>query len=327
MSTLRVPMNIVTGFLGSGKTTLLTRLIQHGIEGKRLALVINEIGEVNIDGQILKTLSTGSVEIKELSSGCLCCSIRGEFQEAIDEIIYEGKPDLFVIETTGVADPVPLLLMALDHPGLMLDAVITVVDVGNIRHVLKEVFAAQVQIAEADFLLLNKIDLVSEKQVRQVERLLRARNHRARMIRTVNCQVNPSFLFGTGLTRTEEEIEHFVKGQTVDSLHHHHEHLEVDEIESFLLKSEVPLSYERVTEFLERLPKEVYRAKGSLLMRGESFPRLINGVSGRYNWEDITLTQNHNCVSQLVLIGKGIGRLEESLAEAFQRCEGAGSDE
>ena len=141
-----VAVDIVTGFLGSGKTTLLSHVLAHGLKGKPVAVVMNEIGEVGIDGRVVTGLNYVE-KMVELSSGCICCSIdEYRFDLAIQELIETVHPHLIIIESTGLADPDPLTYRV-KAAGLKLDAVITVVDAANVERFVKETEVATAQIA------------------------------------------------------------------------------------------------------------------------------------------------------------------------------------
>src|SRR2546428_8692654 len=166
-----VAVDILTGFLGSGKTTLLRHVLDYGLSGKPVAIVMNEIGEVGIDGRVVTGLSAVE-KMVELSSGCICCQIDDyQFDLAIQEIIETAKPHLIIIESTGLADPDPLAYRV-KSAGLGLDAVITVVDAANVGRHLAETKVARAQIEAADFLVVNKLDLIDAPAVARLERRL-----------------------------------------------------------------------------------------------------------------------------------------------------------
>src|SRR2546430_2990016 len=164
-----VAVDILTGFLGSGKTTLLRHVLEHGLRGKPIAVIMNEIGEVGIDGKVVTGLANVE-KMVELTSGCICCSIDDyRFDLAIQEIIGTAQPHLVIIESTRLADPDPLAYRV-KNAGLGLDAVITLVDAANVERHLAETEVARAQIEAADFLVVNKLDLVDEAAVARLER-------------------------------------------------------------------------------------------------------------------------------------------------------------
>src|SRR5690242_20595852 len=242
-----VAVDILTGFLGSGKTTLLRHVLDHGLKGKPVAVVMNEIGEVGIDGRVVTGLSNVE-KMVELSSGCICCTIdEYRFDLAIQEIVETVKPHVIVIESTGLADPEPLAYRV-KAAGLGLDAVITVVDAANVDRHLAEADVAAAQIAAADFLVVNKLDLVDDRTVATLQKRLARRNPRAERFRTVRGAIDSELLFATGVATYRE------RARATSS------HLGSDGIASFVYRSPRPLDHDRFVRVLERLPRDVLRA-------------------------------------------------------------------
>src|SRR6266446_1249914 len=191
-----VAVDILTGFLGSGKTTLLRHVLEHGLRGKPVAVIMNEIGEIGIDGKVVTGLANVE-KMVELTSGCICCSIDDyRFDLAIQEIIDTAQPHLVIIESTGLADPEPLAYRV-KNAGLGLDAVITVVDAANVERHLQETEVARAQIEAADFLVVNKLDLVDAPAVARLERRLAKLNPRAERMKTVRGALDSDVLFAT----------------------------------------------------------------------------------------------------------------------------------
>ena len=195
---MRHPATILTGFLGSGKTTLLNRILE-GTPDKKIAVIINEFGEVGIDHQLVER---SDEEIIELNNGCLCCTVRGDLIRMVDDIFsrYQNINHV-VIETTGLADPGPVIqsFMVDDRmqSQLLLDVIVTTVDC---RHIWTQLASheAQEQIAFADVILLNKIDLVTQEEVDLVERKVRSMNRFARIHRTEQSAVALDRILGVG---------------------------------------------------------------------------------------------------------------------------------
>src|SRR5438093_5763052 len=198
-----VAVDILTGFLGSGKTTLLRHVLEHGLRGKPVAVIMNEIGEVGIDGKVVTGLANVE-KMVELTSGCICCSIDDyRFDLAIQEIIETAKPHLIIIESTGLADPEPLAYRV-KNAGLGLDAIITVVDAANVERQLREAEVTRAQIEAADFLVVNKLDLVDPATLARVEKRLRRLNRRAERLTTVRGALDSEVLFATGVATYRE---------------------------------------------------------------------------------------------------------------------------
>ena len=305
-----VAVDIVTGFLGSGKTTLLSHVLEHGLKGKPVAVVMNEIGEVGIDGRVVTGLNYVE-KMVELSSGCICCSIEEyRFDLAIQELIETVHPHLIIIESTGLADPEPLAYRV-KSAGLNLDAVITVVDALNIERFLKEAEVATAQIAAADFLVVNKIDLVEAREVARVKRRLARLNGRALQFESVRGAIDSDVLFATGVASYRERA-----GQERATS----EHLHRDGFESFLYRSGNVLDQPAFERFLERLPAEVIRAKGLVRLAGRDWHCLFNVTCGRSElaWLKLPADQTEN---QAVFIGRDIARHRVPVLDALRRCE------
>jgi G3E family GTPase len=223
-----LPVTIITGFLGSGKTTLLNHILTNQ-QGLKTAVLVNEFGEIGIDNElIVKTDEDGT--LVELSNGCICCTINEDLMNAVYKVLErEDKVDYLVVETTGLADPLPVALTFLGselRDMTRLDSIITVVDSENFSLDLFNSQAAESQIAYGDIILLNKSDLVSEDTLDQLELRIRDLKDGARILRTTKGNVPLSLLLSVGLFESDRYYEPKDKAQDAGHNHDHagHDH-------------------------------------------------------------------------------------------------------
>ncbi|PRQ50545.1 putative cobalamin (vitamin B12) biosynthesis CobW [Rosa chinensis] len=234
----RIPATIITGFLGSGKTTLLNHILTAD-HGKRIAVIENEYGEVDIDGSLVAAKSAGAEDIVMLNNGCLCCTVRGDLVRMISDLVNKkkGRFDHIVIETTGLANPAPIIqtFYAEDQifNDVKLDGVVTLVDAKHARLHLDEVKAEGVvneaveQIAYADRIIVNKTDLVGESDIASLVQRIRNINGMAQLKRTEFGKVNLDYVLGIGgfdLERIESAIDAEAEKEDHDHHHDHHDH-------------------------------------------------------------------------------------------------------
>lgn len=290
----KVPVSIITGYLGSGKTTLLKKIIDD--TDRKIAVLMNEFGEIGVDTKVVKGKD---VDIMEMLGGCVCCSLTGELNGAIAEILDRVGPDMIVIETTGVAEPDALITNLDGLKGVRLDSVITVVDADAVVKFPNMGHTGIVQIECADVILLNKIDLVSADQMAAIEDAIARMNPRARIFRTAYSNLDTRVLFGLEVER---------------SIRPHEEH-DVSDIDSFVYKSMMSHDRASFVKFVEGMPKGVYRSKGHI-----NFPtglHFFNFVNGRYDLEKTDMMDD----TQIVFIGHGINREKEAILRGISSCQ------
>ncbi|KYC43033.1 cobalamin biosynthesis protein CobW [Scytonema hofmannii PCC 7110] len=313
-----MPVTIITGFLGSGKTTLLNQILNTK-QDLKVAVLVNEFGDINIDSQLLVSLEQDMVE---LSNGCICCTINDSLVDAVYRVLErEDRIDYLVIETTGVADPLPIILTFLGtelRDLTNLDSIITVVDAEGFDSNHFDSEAALKQITYGDIILLNKTDLVTPEKLKEVENFINDVKFGAKILHTKYGEVALPLILGVGLTPTDEYTANVAEDTHEHEHHHdhdhehhheheHHEHhshhLENDGFVSISFQADRPFDVHKFESFLtEELPQEVFRAKG-ILWFSDSELRHIFQMSGlRYNLHaDGWLTPPKN---QVVFIGR-----------------------
>jgi G3E family GTPase len=291
---LKTPITLITGSLGSGKTTLLQRIMD--ATDRRVVLLMNEFGEIAIDSKIIQG---ENIEIVELAGGCVCCSLAGEFEAAVNEIIEKFHPEMIVVEATGVAEADALVYEVEDNlPQVRLAGTICIVDVYTSIKYPQIGYTARTQLEAADAIILNKTDLVSPEEVDEVEKLVRNYNETALFLRTVRCHLDVNLLLGLEVGSRPVSV---VRGD--------HSHLR-----SFAFTTERPLDMDKFEKVVNNLPFSVYRAKGFIRFKDGS--SLFNYVAGRYELEDFPAG-----TTQLVFIGPFLDKDPNAIISRLHSCE------
>ena len=290
----RTPVTLITGPLGSGKTTLLRHILE--TVARKIAILMNEFGDIAIDSQIIEGKN---IRIADLGGGCVCCSLLGEFEAAVTEVIDTVHPDLIIVETTGVAEPDALTFDIQENlPRVRLDGVVTVADADAMVRYPRLGQTGRVQIEAADMIVLNKVDLVTAEQAAEVTARLRQLNEGAPVLPAQRCQVDPDVLFG--LSHAHE----------VSRPRHRHQ----VGIESFSYVSTATLKRRCFEVFIAGLHPAVVRAKGFVRLPEGAY--LFNYVAGRWDLEAFSEKP-----TTLVFIGEHVTRHEAEFSEALKRCE------
>jgi len=320
----RIPVSIITGFLGSGKTTLINRLVKRP-EMNRVAVIVNELGEIGVDNDLVET---SSEQMMLLNSGCLCCTLRSDLQETLRELFIKRRNgevigfERVVVETTGIADPAPVMQTLMTDSLLLeqfrLDCVVTLTDAVNSPGQLDSFPEPLKQVALADRLVITKSDIAPAAQVERLERRLREINPRAPQLRALNGDVEVSFLVDVGLARTQsrlEEVERWLgaddeEGQAGEAHgHHHHDRA----ITTFTLRFDQPLGWAAFTQCIEVLTAlrgpDLLRVKGLVNVEGKKGPMVVQGVQHLFHPPiELAAWPGADHGTRLVFITRGIPR-------------------
>ncbi len=296
-----IPINILTGFLGSGKTSLLKDLLKAMGGKKKIAVLMNEIGEISIDAKLLEGFST---EVFELNDGCICCSINENFVAVLDELAEKASPDLIVIETTGIANPMNIIYSII-NPQFVIDAVITTIDAKNFLQMKDELDVAEEQLDAADVIVITKDDIATTIELTSVEDFVRT--HRPTATIFYRHSLDLSLLFGVAYPR-----EVLAPSEALLQEHDHHR-FEHEGVEAFRVASDDVFVLERLQSALESLPRNLWRLKGIVHLAGYSQPFILNFAYGRYTLEDYSGAVESKC--DLIFIGKSIRSLQSELIQ------------
>lgn len=319
----KIPVTILTGYLGAGKTTLLNRILTEN-HNQKIAVIVNEYGDVGIDNQLVVGADE---EILEMNNGCICCTVRGDLIRILRTLVFsmEQRKTNFnrvLIETTGLADPAPVaqtfFMDEILSEKFEVDSIITVVDSKHVTKHLDSYDEAQEQIAFADVIILNKTDLVTSEALNTLEQRIIQMNPAAKRMHAENCNIQLENILGIQTFDVNRKLEidpHFSED--------HHDHDHDDKVSSVAFREENPLDLDKVTQWMNYLIQEkgedLLRYKGILYVQVMEERIVFQGLhmlfSGR---TDRPWKENETRLSELVFIGKELNK--EALEQQFKNC-------
>jgi len=317
-----VPVTILTGFLGAGKTTLLNRIL-NGNHGLRVAVLVNDFGDINIDTELIVDVEDNAIS---LANGCVCCQIRDDLIETIEDVITRPEqPEYILLEASGVADPSNIAMTFIQpqfRNRIRLDSIISIVDVDQVFAYpdypgLQELKLKQ--IGFSDMVILNKVDLVDEEDLSKVKEWIGSRLRRVRIVETSFCDVPLEILLAVGRFDPTQ----------LGSITHEHVPDHGSSFSTWSFETEKPVSLERLKEMVKReLPDTIYRCKGIVYTVESPEFRAVLQVVGRRS--DVTFLDEwgeKRRRTQIVAIGAPEGVNEVNLQLAFESCIASLEDE
>lgn len=316
----RIPVTLITGFLGAGKTTLLNHILSED-HGVRAAVLVNDFGSINIDAKLIVGVEGDTVN---LANGCICCTIRDDLVAACFGLLQRPElPEYLLVETSGVSDPVPVLNTFLETElaqFFAFNSILTVVDAEQLPQLEGDMARlARAQLAVADIVVLNKVDLVSQGDLDRVKKLVQLVIPGSRVIEVVQGRIPVELVF----TEHGDAIHPQQGKEAQQEDPHTHDH----PFATWSWTSEAPLSLPKLRSTLEQLPASVYRCKGFVYLEEITVARYVLQMVGkRYQLAESGPWDDERPRSEIVLIGGRDGIDSEALQHAFDSCVGTGDD-
>jgi G3E family GTPase len=321
----RIPVTVLTGFLGSGKTTLLNHVLT-APHGQKIAVIVNEFGEVGIDNHLVVGADE---EIFDMNNGCICCTVRGDLIRILGELMDAKRGvgnrsvdfNRVLIETTGLADPAPVAQTFFVDEEMAnfyhLDSIVTVVDAKHVSQHLDEGHEAKEQVAFADVLLLNKVDLVSSDELLKLEQRLRSMNPAARLHRTQQSNIEIDKILGINAFDLDKKLE-IDPGFLEEEAHEHD-----DDVMSLFFVEERPLDLNRLEKFLgvwlSEQGADTFRYKGVLNIKNVKNRVVFQGIHMLFSsTADREWTPDEVRRSEFVIIGRNLD--DAWFREQFDNC-------
>lgn len=321
----KFPVSVITGFLGSGKTTLINKLLKRP-DMNRVAVIVNEFGEQAVDNDLVEV---SSEQMMLLNNGCLCCVLRGDLQETLRDLYVKRRNgDIIdftrvIIETTGLADPAPVMQTLMTDELLQenyrLDCVVTLADAVNGIEQLDTMEEPVKQAALADRIVITKSDLADEATTAKLEARLRILNPLAPMKRSINGEIDLAFLIDVGLRNVKGKLEDIERWMGEPD-EHGHRHSHDSKVKSFTLRYSDPLSWQLFSQTMEVLSalrgSDMLRVKGLVNVEGHKGPMVVQGVQHLFHPPvELQAWPSDDHSTRIVFITRGIPK--ETVANLF----------
>ena len=306
---------IITGFLGVGKTTMLTNTVKEHFSDKKVAIVVNEFGDIGVDGNILSNVYS---EVLEISEGCICCQLAEEFESGVIEIINKYNPEIIFVETSGASEPFPIFL-SLQNLGISVEGVICVVDSKNLDS-YKDNSTAKYQIGGSNIMVLNKTDLVSDDELEAVKKDVIEIKEQYNIKNTLTGEmIFKNYVINSaeqGIVN-KEVFEGVYKIDEIIGLAKEYEHLDhttKDSITQKVAYLKEGIEFEDLDKVLKNLPESIYRVKGVVKTKDVPNPIVINYSFGNVSFEEL---DQYDEPSIMIFIGDSIDNDVNLLSEKF----------